>query len=261
MPCDVEDHAGHHNWPEQGDLRIWPCERACDYCTYQARDSSALRAHVRDVHQPGDFTGISILPGLNRPPVFNPALHGTPPRTGRQPQPALSNNEIDEVLEQLEDTDEPQEASEQPEQPESHQEDEYQDGPSSSAARGRKIQVTPKAAAAAAEAVSNLSKRKRGGGRIPGEIFPARMPNKTRRIESPYGPPPSIRNGSMADSVRAGLRPRNLSPEEEEGIAGWFKSNINGMFYLGHAAGMSRREIAVACQEVVNNWTFMEAED
>lgn len=70
MPCDVEDHDGYHNWPEQGDLRIWPCERACDYCTYQARDSSALRAHVRDVHQPGDFPLITILPGLNRPPVL-----------------------------------------------------------------------------------------------------------------------------------------------------------------------------------------------
>ncbi|KAF4312954.1 hypothetical protein GTA08_BOTSDO00360 [Botryosphaeria dothidea] len=269
MPCDVEDHGGHHNWPEQGDLRIWPCERACDYCTYQARDSSALRAHVRDVHQPGDFPLINILPGLNRPPVFNPMLHGTPPRPSRQAQqhPYFNQQEIDEVVDQVEDADEFAEQQQQQEQQqESDQpdgdpnDDEYQDGPSSSAARGRRIQFTPKAAAAAEEAaMSNARKRKRGNQRIPGEIFPARMPKPAGgQYRSPYGPP------RMADSVRVrGLRPRNLdrSPEDEEDLVSWFKSNINGMFYLGHAAGLSRREIVQSCQEIVNSWTFLDEDE
>ncbi|KAK0653196.1 hypothetical protein DIS24_g6226 [Lasiodiplodia hormozganensis] len=265
MPCDVEDHEGYHNWPEQGELRIWPCERACDYCTFQARDSSALRAHVRDVHQPGDFPLINILPGLNRPPVFNPALHGTSPRPRRQStingaqagyQPMLNANDIDDVVQQAEeDAEEPMDDPPEEQKPtDDPDDDEYHDGPSSSAARGRKIQATPKAQAAAEEA--NARKRKRGNQRIPGEIFPARMPKTTQRSLIPYGPPRTMPGGG-----RGGLRPRgDLSPDEEDDLVSWFKSNINGMFHLGHAAGLSRRDIAVATQEVVNHWTFMELE-
>ncbi|EKG21746.1 hypothetical protein MPH_00917 [Macrophomina phaseolina MS6] len=269
MPCEIEEHAGYHNWPEQGDLRIWPCERACDYCTYQARDSSALRAHVRDVHQPAnaDFPMINILPGLNRPPVFDPMLHGTPPRPSREaPHPYhLSPQEVDVIVDQVEDSFEP-EHSDQQQQPTDGdpQDDEYHDGPSSSAARGRRIQFTPKAAAAAEE---NARKRKRGGQRIPGEIFPARMPKPASRYSHPYGP---SRNGggygagNMADMVRVrGPRPRdpNRSAEDDEDLVSWFKSNINGMFYLGHAAGLSRREIVQSCQEIVNTWTFIDEDD
>ncbi|KAL0258846.1 hypothetical protein SLS55_006350 [Diplodia seriata] len=249
MPCDIEDHDGCHNWPEQGDLRIWPCERACDYCTYQARDSSALRAHVRDVHQPGDFPLINILPGLNRPPVFV--------NTARQ-QPMVNARDVEDGAQQAVEDDAEEPVDDIVDQkPSADPEDyDYQDGPSSSAARGRKIQFTPKAAAAQEEA--NARKRKRGNQRIPGEIFPARMPKSTHK-PSPYGPP-----RGMPDSIRGnrgGLRPRNMSPDEEEDLVSWFKSNINGMFYLGHAAGMSRREIAVACQEVVNHWTFIEIDE
>lgn len=53
MPCSDPTH--HHEWPEDGELVIYRCERFCAFCTgddakHEWKYPWFLRRHVRAVH-------------------------------------------------------------------------------------------------------------------------------------------------------------------------------------------------------------------
>lgn len=125
----------------------------------------------------------------------------------------------------------------------------YAEGPSSNAARGRKIQVTPKAAAAAAAAEEAESRKRKRGGRIPGEIFPPRMA-RPRNQNGYYSPGGHSGDFDMAESARARAlrRPDDSRFNEQTAIAN-FKSSLAGLFYFAEASGLDASQIALATQQ------------
>ncbi|KAK8220512.1 hypothetical protein IWZ01DRAFT_8746 [Phyllosticta capitalensis] len=61
MPCDRD--SGHvHQWPTQGELTIYHCERECGFCNVTTKQCSHLRAHVKERHLK-QYPLLKLLPG------------------------------------------------------------------------------------------------------------------------------------------------------------------------------------------------------
>ncbi|KAK8247283.1 hypothetical protein HDK90DRAFT_37975 [Phyllosticta capitalensis] len=61
MPCD-RDPSHIHNWPTQGQLTIYHCERQCGFCDIKTAQCSHLRAHVKELHLK-QYPLLELLPG------------------------------------------------------------------------------------------------------------------------------------------------------------------------------------------------------
>ncbi|KAF2089847.1 hypothetical protein K490DRAFT_62724 [Saccharata proteae CBS 121410] len=70
MPCSIPKHEGQHNWPDSGEMQVWPCERVCAFCDEVVRDSTGLRAHIREIHCGKDKPGLTVAQGRTRPGSF-----------------------------------------------------------------------------------------------------------------------------------------------------------------------------------------------
>jgi hypothetical protein len=73
MACVNFKHSiDHHAWPQNGNLAIEACQRACGYCSLEVQSSNTLRKHVARCHLgPGRAVHgeVNLMPGkIGRPP-------------------------------------------------------------------------------------------------------------------------------------------------------------------------------------------------
>ncbi|KAK7546266.1 hypothetical protein IWX49DRAFT_117888 [Phyllosticta citricarpa] len=275
MPCSDPKHineAGEniHYWPPQGALRVWPCERECGFCGFRARDSSQLRSHVREVHVGQDYPDVTVLVGQRRPPMFDSAIHGTAHLRAQyegnsslqqeQAQAGQTKSNAEQNDDSTEDGQDETDAH-QPEPVQSNEAsagaDAKSNGPSAPVkTRSRNIQVTEKAAAAAADGLNRKRKRAAPIKSHPHESFPSRK--SPRGTTASYSETSDINGAGQASytketTVTSGQAVNGHNNSTEKLYAN-ITDNIAGLLEFADACGLDKIRVYDAANDALKKW-------